>query len=91
MISVHPHWAHCVQARLLDDLDALGATVEINEDGMMRATWPADDEAIQSSVIVKLQLLPVIPYGAGWEARTIPLRYEDTRFVAVRQLKRVRR
>lgn len=86
MITIHPYWAHLVESRLLSELAALGATVEVNEDGLMRATWPAGVEEIQSSVIVKLELLPVAQHGKGWVAIGDIYR-QGRRFVMTRQLK----
>jgi hypothetical protein len=87
-MNINPLWRHAIQARLLPELAELGADVEINEDGLMRATWPAGVEEIQSDVIVKLQVLPVAQNGAGWAGSgEITVDEKARRFVMVKQLR----
>lgn len=89
-MNISPLWRQHIQARLLPELAALGADVEINEDGLMRATWPADEERIQSAVIVKLQVLPVAQHGAGWvESGELTMDRKARQFIMVKQLRKV--
>lgn len=86
-MNVHPRWIHHIQARVLPELESLGADIEINEAGLMCATWP-QRESIQSDVIVALQVLPVKQFNTGWMGSgKITLDRQAHRFVMLRQLR----